>query len=255
MRQKALLTCWKVTPFVYMCTVKKICRTVGGTCSRLHWICSSSPSPAPVRLSPLCTNPQARSFPKKTVSTTEACSSKSTAETSRSTPWPSTSQPRPAVTLRRVLVSGRSTTPPFSMAKAAFTRLGAPGMTLRMRLPIVGSRTSMKCWPSCAGSSTTHSSQPPEPRTMAATTYTFCPLRSMPMRATSLALRSSRKWTTPFCTSQRRPPLWAATTKTSIRTGSGILARPAQMTSSWPARSPVRSSPECVRQRCAFMLL
>mmetsp|Transcript_109225 Transcript_109225/g.308997 ORF Transcript_109225/g.308997 Transcript_109225/m.308997 type:complete len:229 (+) Transcript_109225:524-1210(+) len=228
-----------------MWTQKTICCTLGGTCCRLHRICSSSPSPCPVRLSPMCSRPLPWSLPKKMVSVRWAWPSNSTAETSRSTPLPVTSQPRPAVTLSKEFDDGRSSTAPLSIANATFCRFGAPGMTLRMIFPIVGSRTSMKCCPSCAGSSMTWKSHDPElDRTIVATTSTSSWLFSIAMRAISFSFRSSRMWIMPFRTSRRCPPLCAATTKTSIFTLPGSLFRPTQTTSSKPDFSPVCSSPE-----------
>mmetsp|Transcript_45661 Transcript_45661/g.122081 ORF Transcript_45661/g.122081 Transcript_45661/m.122081 type:complete len:241 (-) Transcript_45661:179-901(-) len=239
-----------------MFTTKKICDTLAGTAPRSHSICSSSPSPSPVRLSPEWRRPLPVRLPKKTASTVWAWSSSSTAETSRSTPSPSTSQPSPAVMPLSCPVAGRSRTSPFSMAKATFCRFGAPGMTARIRLPIVGSNTSMKCCPCWAGTCTAlkvHASC--VERTSVATTSTSAPLLSISILATSLSLFSSKAWITPFLTSRRLPPLWTATTNNIILTCSGSLFSPTQITSSCPSFSPVLSSPECVTHFSAFMLL
>mmetsp|Transcript_94547 Transcript_94547/g.267620 ORF Transcript_94547/g.267620 Transcript_94547/m.267620 type:complete len:240 (-) Transcript_94547:205-924(-) len=239
-----------------MFTQRKICCTHSGTTWRLTVIVSSSPLPSPVRLSPLCTRPAAWRFPKNTASRLFPWLSKSTAETSRSISCVPVSQPNPTTIWSMAADWGRSTTAPFSIAKATFTRFGAPGVALRMMLPMVGSRTSMKCWPGCAGSSTILSDQPPaSDLVIAATTSTFSVLCSIENKATSFSLRSSSTWILPFCTSRSRPPRKAATTKITIRTCAASLSRPTQMVSSRPLFSPLVSSPECVMHFSALRLL
>mmetsp|Transcript_94551 Transcript_94551/g.267634 ORF Transcript_94551/g.267634 Transcript_94551/m.267634 type:complete len:240 (+) Transcript_94551:218-937(+) len=239
-----------------MLMTNNICCTSGDILSRAMLITSSSPLPWPVRLSPEWVTPAVCRFPKKTASRTEPSCFSRTAETSRSTPFPRTSHPRPAVTTRRASDCGRSRTVPLSIANATFWRLGAPGMTFRMRLPIVGSRMSMKCCPSCAGSSTTWKSQDPDvDRTMVATTSTCFALLSMRTQPTSFCCLSSRRWIIPFFTSRKCPPVCAATTYMIILTFSGSLESPTHITSSKPSFCPVCSSPECVMHLSAFMLL
>mmetsp|Transcript_17637 Transcript_17637/g.54551 ORF Transcript_17637/g.54551 Transcript_17637/m.54551 type:complete len:239 (-) Transcript_17637:203-919(-) len=238
-----------------MLTTKKTCCACGPTRSSCTVICSSSPSPSPVRLSPLCCRPAASRLPKKTASRLLPDLSKSTADTSRSTSPFRVSQPRPAVMHFMAELWGRSTTLPFCMAKATFSLFGALGITSRMRPPSAGSRMSMKCWPSCAGTSTSRSSQSEPDFTIMPTTSTSSSLSSMENFATSFSLRSSRTWIMPFFTSLRWPPLKAATTKMIICTFSGILLNMTQIISSNPLFSPVVSSPECVTHLRAFRLL
>mmetsp|Transcript_99124 Transcript_99124/g.263410 ORF Transcript_99124/g.263410 Transcript_99124/m.263410 type:complete len:230 (-) Transcript_99124:253-942(-) len=229
-----------------MLITKKICCTSSGMASRFAVITSSSPSPSPVRLSPLCLRPYSCKLPKKTAPRHLAAPVKQTAETSRSMSLPfAMSQPRPAKTWPNAPVSGKSTTVPFSMAKATFCRAGAPGICERMRFPSVGSRMSMKCWPSCAGSCTMRMDQvPPSDRTIIATASTSNSLSSMAKDATSLSFTCSRTCSRPFFALRRWPPLWAAMTKRTSLTCSGSFVRVTQITSSSPVLSPVLSSPE-----------
>src|SRR5471032_263973 len=109
MRQYAFSTCEKFWP-VKLLTVKTRLFTCGGTLLRSTLICSSSPSPAPVRLSPVCTMLPSRLFSwrNQTISASLLLSSNSTQEASRSmasvfVPKPKKplvlmeSQPRPMV--------------------------------------------------------------------------------------------------------------------------------------------------------------
>mmetsp|Transcript_57500 Transcript_57500/g.168368 ORF Transcript_57500/g.168368 Transcript_57500/m.168368 type:complete len:239 (+) Transcript_57500:463-1179(+) len=238
-----------------MFTQKKICFTHSATASRLTEIVSSSPEPSPVRLSPLCFKPANSRLPKKTASLAAPDSSNSTAETSRSTLPLSTDHPSPALICLMSWVRGRSTTAPFSIAKATFKRFGALGNTLRTRLPMAGSSTSMKCCPSWASTSTRRRTHPWSDLTSMATTSTSSWLSSKEKVATSLSFLSSRMWTAPFFASFRWPPLKAATTRMIIFMFAGTLASPAQITSSKPDFSPVVSSPLWVMHLSAFRLL
>mmetsp|Transcript_130832 Transcript_130832/g.279903 ORF Transcript_130832/g.279903 Transcript_130832/m.279903 type:complete len:240 (-) Transcript_130832:237-956(-) len=239
-----------------MFTQNMICAVHSGTASRSTIMVSSSPLPSPVRLSPLCLRPQASRFPKNTASRSRPELSKSTAETSRSTlPFP-VSQPKPAEIFFTAEVWGRSTTAPLSMAKATFNRLGAPGMRPRTIPPMVGSRMSMKCWPSWASTFTIFKTQLlPSALTIVAMTSTSSSLLSIRNCATSFSLLSSSTVILPFNASRKWPPLKAATTKMIIFTCSGILPKPTQMHSSCPVFSPVVSSPEWVMHFIALRLL
>mmetsp|Transcript_56773 Transcript_56773/g.182371 ORF Transcript_56773/g.182371 Transcript_56773/m.182371 type:complete len:200 (-) Transcript_56773:245-844(-) len=198
-------------------------------------------------------------LPKNTAPTSDPSLAKKTTETSRSTSLPAageTSQPRPAKTCLAAEDCGRSMTAPFSIAKATFCLFGALGMMPRMRLPMVGSRMSMKCWPLRAGSSMTRRLQsPPAPFTIMATASTSAGLCSSPKTPTSLPLLSSMRWILPFLASLRWPRLKAATTKTMSLTYSGSLFMVTHTTSSSPSFSPVFSSPECVTAFKALRLL
>mmetsp|Transcript_91533 Transcript_91533/g.254911 ORF Transcript_91533/g.254911 Transcript_91533/m.254911 type:complete len:239 (+) Transcript_91533:390-1106(+) len=234
---------------------KKTCCTMGPMLSKLQAICSSSPSPSPVRLSPLwmmpCSSDSKR--PKKTASMSHALLSSRIADTSRSTSPSSTSQPRPTVIRPRSF--GKSSTPPFSTAKATFCLLGACGTKSRIVSHSSG-RMSMKCWPCCAGSSITRNLQrPASPLNIAATTSTAAALLSSSNCAISRFSLSSRTRNLPPCTSLRRPPEYAATTKTRTTTVCGSLGNVTQ-TSSWMLFGfPTAASPECVTPLTAFRLL
>mmetsp|Transcript_55849 Transcript_55849/g.169990 ORF Transcript_55849/g.169990 Transcript_55849/m.169990 type:complete len:216 (+) Transcript_55849:528-1175(+) len=214
-----------------MLTQKATCCTLAPMRSRSTMICSSSPSPSPVRLSPVCWMPCAAdsSRPKNTASRSWPFPSNSTAETSKSTSPSSTSQPRPTVICPMLM--GRSNTPPFSIAKATFCREGASGMNVRMTWESVG-KMSMKCRPPWAGTSISRSRQPEAPRTMAATTSTAPVLRSMAKRVTSWSSRSSKRINCPLATSCKEPPEYAATTNTKRSTCSGNLRKFAHTISS-----------------------
>mmetsp|Transcript_49740 Transcript_49740/g.142787 ORF Transcript_49740/g.142787 Transcript_49740/m.142787 type:complete len:218 (+) Transcript_49740:408-1061(+) len=203
-----------------MFTTKPTSVTFGPTLPGLTMICSSSPSPSPVRLSPVCVMPCCldSSRPKKTASRSLPCASMSTALTSRSTSPSSTSQPRP--TTMRPRSAGKPSTPPFSMANTTFCLCGAPGMKPRITWQSVG-RMSMKCWPPSAGKSTMRSLHPSGPRNIAATTSTERSLLSISNVATSASSEPSRMWTMPFFTSRNFPPVYAATTKINTSTIAG----------------------------------
>mmetsp|Transcript_38741 Transcript_38741/g.115790 ORF Transcript_38741/g.115790 Transcript_38741/m.115790 type:complete len:240 (+) Transcript_38741:649-1368(+) len=239
-----------------MLMTKKTCCTAGPMRSSSQTICSSSPSPSPVRLSPLwkmpCSSHSRR--PKKTASMSFPFLSSKIAETSRSTSSSSAgSQPNPTVILP--MPCGRSSTPPFSMAKATFCLLGACGRNMRMVSASKGSM-SMKCWPCCAGSSMIRRLQrPPAPLNIAATTSTEAALLSSSNCAISRFSLSSRRRSLPPCTSLRKPPEYAATTKTSAAMLCDSLGRVTQMSSWMPFGFPTTASPECVMPLPAFMLL
>mmetsp|Transcript_83347 Transcript_83347/g.258841 ORF Transcript_83347/g.258841 Transcript_83347/m.258841 type:complete len:223 (+) Transcript_83347:591-1259(+) len=220
---------------------------------------SSSPWPAPVRLSPLCLTPNSSWLPKKTLPVCCPSVEKNTTETSRSTSLPpvfAMSQPRPADIRCIWEASGRSMTAPFSIAKATFWRFGALGMTPRMMLPSTGSRMSMKCLPSWAGSLMMRRLQlPVSSLTIDATASTSSTLCSRGTWPTELSLVSSRRCSLPFLTSLRCPRFQAATTNTIIFTLSGSFPMVTQMTSSMPSFAPVLSSPECVTALSALRLL
>mmetsp|Transcript_43132 Transcript_43132/g.91950 ORF Transcript_43132/g.91950 Transcript_43132/m.91950 type:complete len:239 (-) Transcript_43132:181-897(-) len=238
-----------------MLITKKICFTTSGTTSRLTAMTSSSPLPSPVRLSPECLTPHPSKLPKKIVSTLEPLSSRRMAETSRSTSPLAVSQPSPALTDLISEVLGRSTTAPFSIAKHALIRPLAPGIRLRTTFPIVGSKMSMKCCPSCAGSCIKRKVHPLLSRRTAAITSTSSSLSSSRNCATSPLGVSSRTWNFPFSASLRCP-LWHAATKTMSPTSGGSLRKSAHTTSSRPDFSPVVSSLECVSPLLnAFRLL
>mmetsp|Transcript_4470 Transcript_4470/g.8951 ORF Transcript_4470/g.8951 Transcript_4470/m.8951 type:complete len:205 (+) Transcript_4470:116-730(+) len=197
-----------------MLITKMACWMLLGTLSSSKVMVSSSPPPSPVRLSPECVMPVYSRLPKKTVSTCPPPWSRSTTETSRSTSPSSVSQPRPATICLMSALFGRSTTAPFSMANAALMRRGAPGNTCLTKLPMVGSRMSMKCWPSCAGTSMmrkNHSS--PSECINAPTRSTSSSLFSSGNFATSLEMLSWNKWNLPFFASHKCPPREAAMTK------------------------------------------
>mmetsp|Transcript_110207 Transcript_110207/g.307080 ORF Transcript_110207/g.307080 Transcript_110207/m.307080 type:complete len:200 (+) Transcript_110207:507-1106(+) len=195
---------------------------------------SSSPSPWPVRLSPKCFRPWPLWLPKKMQSTSSWRPSSRTADTSRST-WPlEVSQPRAALMFLMLELFGRSTTEPFSMAKAALIRLGAFGITERTKFPMVGSRMSMKCCPSCAGKSSRRKPQPFPTRTKAPTRSTSSLLDSKSKLPTFLSLLSSRRWNLPFLASCRWPPLCTARTKAMRPTSPPSVSRFAHTTSSKP---------------------
>mmetsp|Transcript_87956 Transcript_87956/g.174578 ORF Transcript_87956/g.174578 Transcript_87956/m.174578 type:complete len:240 (+) Transcript_87956:596-1315(+) len=230
-----------------MLITKIACWTLLGILSSSRAMVSSSPPPSPVRLSPECVTPAYSRLPKNTVSTWPPPWSTSTTETSRSTSPALVSQPRPATTFRISAVFGKSTTEPFSMAKAALIRRGAPGITSLMKLPMVGSRISRKCWPSCAGTSMSrknHSS--PSACISAPTRSTSSSLLSRANWATSLEKESWNTWNFPFTASLRWPPREAITKSTNLALSCNVR-RLAHAASSTPVFSPVCSSPECTR--------
>mmetsp|Transcript_34689 Transcript_34689/g.79474 ORF Transcript_34689/g.79474 Transcript_34689/m.79474 type:complete len:243 (+) Transcript_34689:457-1185(+) len=242
-----------------MFTTKTIWCTFTSTSSSITTICSSSPSPSPVRLSPVCCTARLRdaNLPKKTASKSLPSTSRSTADTSRSTCPSSTSQPRPTVMLSMSM--GKSRTPPFSMAKATFCCFGADGMKARIVRQRSG-KMSMKCCPCCASASRTfafHREVAPSPldrqTTAKVSTEAFDVL--IPTLAISQLSDSSKMWKLPFCTSFNFPPEYAATRKTSKETFDGSFF-PLIHTISWmPSRLPA-SSPECVMlPLAAFKLL
>mmetsp|Transcript_95783 Transcript_95783/g.280014 ORF Transcript_95783/g.280014 Transcript_95783/m.280014 type:complete len:201 (+) Transcript_95783:29-631(+) len=191
--------------------------------------------------------------PKKTASTSFPFLSSRIADTSRSTSPSSVSQPRPTVILP--MVWGRSRTPPFSMAKATFCLRGAFGKKSRIVSDSSG-RMSMKCWPCCAGSSMMRNLQrPPSPLNIAATTSTAAALLSKSNCAISRFSLSSKRRSLPPSTSFRRPPEYAATTKTSTAMLCDSLGNVTQMSSWMPFGLPATASPECVMPLPAFMLL
>mmetsp|Transcript_79586 Transcript_79586/g.178016 ORF Transcript_79586/g.178016 Transcript_79586/m.178016 type:complete len:214 (+) Transcript_79586:462-1103(+) len=191
---------------------KTICSTRLGTCSRFTVMTSSSPSPAPVRLSPEWTRPWPCCLPKKMQSHSFCLLSSSTADTSKSTLPLEVSQPKAVEIFFSWEVLGRSTTAPFSMLKAALMRLGALGMTERTKFPITGSRMSMKCRPSCAGSSMTLNTQPFPTRSKAPTRSTSSSLFSSAKFATWLSCLSTRIVNMPFFASFMWQPPCAART-------------------------------------------
>mmetsp|Transcript_12904 Transcript_12904/g.38446 ORF Transcript_12904/g.38446 Transcript_12904/m.38446 type:complete len:200 (+) Transcript_12904:538-1137(+) len=192
------------------------------------------------------------SRPKKTASRSAPAASRSTADTSKSHSPSSTSQPRPTVMPLRSL--GRSTTPPFSMAKATFCRAGASGTNPRMTCPSRG-KMSMKCWPDCAGKSTRRMDHPPGPLCIAATTSTQPLLRSISSSAISQSSEPSMTCSVPSATSPSEPPEYAATTKTRRRTCGGNRFTLTHTISAMPSGLPAASSPEWVMERTAFKLL
>mmetsp|Transcript_112310 Transcript_112310/g.217592 ORF Transcript_112310/g.217592 Transcript_112310/m.217592 type:complete len:240 (+) Transcript_112310:377-1096(+) len=223
------------------------CWMLLGTLSSSKVMVSSSPSPSPVRLSPECVMPGASRLPKKTVSACPPPWSRSTTETSRSTSPSSVSQPSPATICLMSALFGRSTTAPFSMAKAALMRRGACGIICLTKLPMVGSRMSMKCWPSCAGRSMrrkNHSSL--SECTSAPTRSTSSSLFSSGNCATSLAKLSWNSWNLPLIASQRCPREAAMTKSTNLDFACSAR-RFAHTASSTPDFSPVCSSPECTK--------
>mmetsp|Transcript_78487 Transcript_78487/g.177255 ORF Transcript_78487/g.177255 Transcript_78487/m.177255 type:complete len:240 (-) Transcript_78487:73-792(-) len=239
--------------------MKNTCSTFAGILVRSASMVSSSPWPSPVRLSPLCFTPNSSWLPKKTAPTVCPSFEKKTTDTSRSMLTPAarlTSQPRPAVMRFTDDVAGRSMTEPFSMAKATFCRFGAPGMTPRMRFPRVGSRMSMKCRPSRAGSSMMSRFQlPVSSRTIMDTASTSSWLDSRPKLPTEFCKDSSSTVNFPFLTSRRWPLSYAAITKMMSFTLAGNFFMWTHTTSSSPSFCPVSSSPEWVTALTAFRLL
>mmetsp|Transcript_6357 Transcript_6357/g.15337 ORF Transcript_6357/g.15337 Transcript_6357/m.15337 type:complete len:205 (+) Transcript_6357:852-1466(+) len=135
---------------------KKTCATVGPRALRLITTRSSSPSPLPVRLSPLWLMAPASEcgaelfrLPKNTASRKLACVSNMTALQSRSTVPNDVSQPSPHVILGSA--EEKSTTEPFDIWKLTRCTLGAWGIICLMT-PLMAGSTSMKCRP-CAGAS------------------------------------------------------------------------------------------------------
>mmetsp|Transcript_56778 Transcript_56778/g.176079 ORF Transcript_56778/g.176079 Transcript_56778/m.176079 type:complete len:240 (+) Transcript_56778:360-1079(+) len=230
-----------------MLMTRTICSTRFGTLSRSIVMTSSSPSPAPVRLSPEWERPWPCCLPKKMQSHSLALLSSSTAETSRSTLPLEVSQPKPVFMRFSMADCGRSTTAPLSIWKAALMRLGASGITVRTKFPMTGSRMSMKCRPSWAGTCTRRKNHPSPLRISAPMRSTSSSLFSSSKQATCLSGVSCRRVNLPLSASRRCPPLAAARTNVTRATCVWTFSRCTHTISSKPYFSPVSSSPECVR--------
>mmetsp|Transcript_174945 Transcript_174945/g.561003 ORF Transcript_174945/g.561003 Transcript_174945/m.561003 type:complete len:213 (-) Transcript_174945:288-926(-) len=210
-------------------------RTLVGTCAKSMLMASSSPAPlcSPATWSPLCDTPYISSTSQSTAPRISPLVDTKTAEMSMSMSCllPGCKEPpMPTKTRFNADVLGKGTMAPFVISKDTFKYPGAVGISLRIRLPMFGSRMSKKCEPKSAGSSTCTISHPWGVLLIIATTSQSPPLRSSEKERRHRP--SSRTLMTPLSTSLRWPSPYTATTKMISFTWAGNFDNRTHMDSS-----------------------